>query len=105
MTLVWKTGRHAEKLAVPRPDVTICVRKWSKLWGWTIRRQSVCVVRGYADTPKIAMADAETAWETVKTGQSLVGLQTFGRRMLDPRHRYWSNVEPYRVPLRGLKDN
>jgi hypothetical protein len=101
MTLVWKTGRHAVKLAAPRPDVTICVMKWSKLWGWTIRRESLCLVRGCADTAKLAQADAEAAWETIKTGQTIVGLQTFDRRPIDPRNRYWTGTLPYRIPMRS----
>lgn len=101
MTLVWKTGRHAVKVAAPRPDVIICVMKWSKLWGWSIRRDSVCLARGYADTAKLAQADAQTVWETVKTGQTIVGLQTFARRATDPRNRYWTATIPYRIPMRS----
>jgi hypothetical protein len=79
MKLVWN-DRSAVKLALPRPDVAICVLKWSKLWGWTIRRDAVCLMRGHADTAKLAKQDAEAAWRALQTGQRVVGLQTFDRR-------------------------
>jgi hypothetical protein len=85
MRLVWN-DRAAVKLALPRPDVAIHVLKWSKLWGWTIRRDAVCLMRGYADTAKLAKQDAEAAWRKLQAGHHVLSLQTYGRR----DRRYYS---------------
>lgn len=79
MRLVWN-DRSAVKMAIPRPDIAIRVLKWSKLWGWSIRCGAVCLMRGHADTAKLAKQDAEVAWRTLQTGQRVVSLQSYERR-------------------------
>jgi hypothetical protein len=81
--MTW-TDRSAIKTAKPRPDITISVMKWSRLWGWMIAKddQPAYVARGTADTADDAKQNAETAWEMILSTNIMI-------QMAPPVARRW----------------
>ena len=74
MTLHW-VEKEGVEVATPRDDITISVRKWSKMWGWIIeRRDSVVLARGVADSVEEAEEAAGVAWHDIETGSSGIQL-------------------------------